>query len=201
MVLCRAPFLLLFCQAVRRLFTFTLQHQDRAHCVCAALFILAQAEISIYSGRNHSNAVSETFDLIEHRYGERCKQHKECERDCKDCLETLNYANYAKEVKRIALFHYITKCVLRSCELCCAAIMHTCMPLPCPCAQTFSECMGSPRCLIFVSCSIVKFLKNCSLNRRGGMNCVGHGRILKQRWSEGMATRATRARSQSFLIA
>lgn len=63
------------------------------------------------SYRNASHAVVENFDKVEHIYGDECEESDKCETDCKqDCYAMPGYTYPAQEVKRIALFHYVTRC-------------------------------------------------------------------------------------------
>ena len=70
-----------------------------------------QAERSLGCRRNDENAVVENFDRVEHVYGDECEQNDKCKKDCrKDCKPMPGYSYPTKELKRIALFHYVTRC-------------------------------------------------------------------------------------------
>lgn len=61
--------------------------------------------------RNGSHAVTENFEAVDHVYEKECKQNSECEHGCREDCHPMPGPSYpAKALKRIALFHYVTRC-------------------------------------------------------------------------------------------
>lgn len=59
--------------------------------------------------KNDSHAVAENFQRVEHVWGEKCRESG-CVEDCKeDCRALPGYTVPLNEVKRVALFHYVTR--------------------------------------------------------------------------------------------
>lgn len=54
--------------------------------------------------------MGENFQRVEHVWGEKCRESG-CVEDCKeDCRALPGYTVPLDEVKRVALFHYVTRC-------------------------------------------------------------------------------------------
>ena len=61
--------------------------------------------------RNDANAVVENFDKVQHVYGDECEESHLCKKDCRqDCKPMPGYSYKTQELKRMALFHYVTRC-------------------------------------------------------------------------------------------
>ena len=79
--------------------------------------------------RGNTKAVAENFEQVEDVYSSTCKQNKSCKKDCKeDCTGIPGFKYNIESVERIALFHYITRCVQSTLVLCyamqCLAVWH-----------------------------------------------------------------------------
>lgn len=84
--------------------------------------------------RDQANAVVENFDKVEHVYGDECEQTPGCEAvqsPCRaDCNPMPGFKYQFQELKRIALFHYVTRCVPAtscSCQLGEPGLRYACM--------------------------------------------------------------------------
>ena len=74
-------------------------------------------DLCAHACSNQAHAVAENFARVEHVWGDECAQSSKCQQDCRqDCTAQPGYTVPLKEVKRVALFHYVTRYFLHTPE-------------------------------------------------------------------------------------
>ena len=97
---------------------------SRAHCwssaclpsvtvrrlFCQAVTYTHVCWICAHACSKQANAVAENYEKVEHVWGNECKENPKCTNDClDDCIPQPGFRVDLNEVKRVALFHYVTR--------------------------------------------------------------------------------------------